>query len=313
MRISRLLAIIALALAGVWFAAEPLLVAQARRHVQADGIAPQPGWGRLGLALSGATLPTRAGPLVLPGLDLWVTPLAPTTLRAELPAAAFLDAPAGRRQIGMEDAVAAVTLSPLGAARQASASFAALALDGAPLSGQGAVTARRVADDRLSGHPFQVRIDLPDLRLPQARSATGGLRLWLDRAPGLATQAPPAVLGVMTEGLEIDTGGFTMRLAGQLSKGADGLAQGRVALYSGDAAAMLDTAIGAGLIPPNVRLLARAMLNRIGQMDFASGGEEWPVMPPAAQGQVRIPLEMRGGRMYLGTIEIGAAPAWPVP
>lgn len=304
---------IVLAVGGLWFAAEPLLVAQARRHVQADSIASQPGWGRLGLALSGAVLQTQAGPLGLPRLDLWVTPLTPTTLRADLPETAVLDAPTGRRQIGMEDADATVTLSPFGAARRASASFAALALDGAPLSGRGTVTARAVADDRIGGHPFQVQIDLPDLRLPQARSATGGLRLWLDRAPGLATQTPPAVLGVMAEGLKIDTGGFTVRLVGQLSKDAEGLAQGRVALYGSDAAAMLDRAIEAGSIPPKVRLLARAMLNRVGQMDFADNGADWPPMPPAPTGQVRIPLEIRGGRMFLGTIEIGSAPPWPVP
>ncbi|WP_196053504.1 DUF2125 domain-containing protein [Paracoccus lichenicola] len=301
---------IALALAGLWFAAEPLLVAQARRHVQADGIAPQPGWGRLGLALTGVTLPTQAGRLELPRLDLWVTPLSPTTLRAGLPETAFWDAPAGRRQVGMEDAAAAVTLSPLGSVVRANASFAALALDGAPLSGRGDVTARAVADDRIPGHAFQMRIHLPDLRLPQARSATGGLRLWLDRAPGIGTETP-AVLGVMTEGFEIDTGRFTVRLVGQLSKGADGLAQGRVALYGSDAAAMLDRAIEEGLVPPKVRLLARGMLNRVGQMDFAGGGADWPSMPPAAQGQVRIPLEMREGRMFLGTVEIGSAPPWP--
>lgn len=214
MMVARLLLMMALALAGLWFAAEPLLVAQARRQVQADSIAPQPGWARLGLALSGATLPTQAGVVELPRLDLWVTPLAPTTLRADLPEGAVLDAPAGRRQVGMEDAVAAVTLSPFGAVRRASASFAALALDGAPLSGQGAVTARAVSDGRMPGHPFQVQVDLPDLRLPQAVSAAGGLRLWLDRAPGLATETPPAVLGIMTEGLEIDTGGFAVRLVG---------------------------------------------------------------------------------------------------
>lgn len=313
MMIPRLLLMIALAIAGLWFAAEPLLVAQARRHVQADRIDAQPGWGRLGLALSGVRVPTQAGAVELPALDLWVTPLAPKTLRADLPESAVLDSPAGRRQIGMEDAVADMTLSPFGAINRASASFAALALDGEPLSERGTMIARAVADDRLPGHPFQVQIELPELRLPQVASATGGLRLWLDRAPGIGMQTPPAVLGVMTEGLEIDTGGFAVRLVGQLSKGGDGLVQGRVALYSSDAAAMLDTAIGAGLIPPNVRLLAQAMLNRIAQMDFASGGGEWPPMPPAPQGQVRIPLDMREGRMYLGTIEIGAAPAWPVP
>lgn len=312
MVIARLILLITLTLAGIWSAAEPLLLSQARRQVQAERIGPQPGWSRLGLALSGVTVPTEAGQLELPTLDLWITPTAPLTLRAELPKTVFLDGRAGRQRIGMDDPAAAVTLSPLGKVRQASASFAALSLDGGSLSGQGSVTARAVADERITGHPYQLQVELPELRLPQLASAKGGLRLWLDRPLGVTTQAPPAVLGIMTKDLEIDAGAFSLRLVGQLSKGADGLAQGRVALYSSDAAAMLDAAIEAGLMPPNVRLLARAMLNRIGGMDFADNGGEQP-MPPAPEGQIRIPVEMRDGRMYLGTIEIGSAPPWPVP
>ncbi|MCZ0962591.1 DUF2125 domain-containing protein [Paracoccus benzoatiresistens] len=311
MVIARLLLLATLALAGIWSVAEPLLLSQVRPRVQADRVGPQPAWGRLGLALSGVTLPMQAGQLNLPALDLWVTPTAPLTVRADLPAAAFLDGPAGRRQVGMEDAAAAVTLSPLGRVRQADASFAALSLDGGPLSGRGSVTALAVADDRIAGHPYQVQIAFPDLRLPQVSSAQGGLRLWLDRQPGVATEAPPAVLGVLTEGLEIGTGASSLRVVGMLGKGSDGRAQGRVALYTSDAAAMLDAAIEAGLMSSNARLLARAMLNRIGGMEFAEGGAGQPAMPPAPEGQLRIPVEMRDGRMYLGTLEIGPAPRWP--
>lgn len=311
--VARLAVMIVLALGGLWLAAEPLLVAQARRHVQAGAIGPQPGLARLGLSLADAAIPTRAGLLTLPTLDLWATPLAPATLRADLPGTAFLEGSAGRRQVGMEEARAVLAFFPLGAVRRADLSFAALSLEGAPLAGQGAVTAQAVADDRMAGHPFQVRIDLPDLQLPQVSSAAGEVRLWLDHRPGVATQTPPAVLGLATEGFEIGTGGFAVRLVGRLGRDADGLAQGRLALYSSDAAALLETAIEAGLMPPTVRLLAQAMLGQIARMEFADGGGDWPPMPPAPADQIRIPLEMRDGRTFLGAIDIGPAPAWPAP
>ncbi|WP_374300528.1 DUF2125 domain-containing protein [Paracoccus sp. (in: a-proteobacteria)] len=308
--IGKLLLTGVLGLAGLWFAAEPLLVAQARRHVQAETVAAQPGAGRLGLAMTGLVIPARQGQVDLPALDLWLTPAAPTTIRLSLPPEAVLQGAAGNRVVGMDRATGAVTLSPLGRVTQARAGFAALSLDGRPFAEEGGMTAERVSDDRLAGHPYQVQVALPRLHLPQVSSARGGLRLWLDRPLAATTQQPPAVLGVASEDFEVDAGAFALRLAGQLSKGGDGRTQGRVAIYSSDAAAMLEAAIEAGLMPPNVRLLARAMLNRIGQMEF-DGGDAG--LPPAPDGQVRIPLEMRDGRMYLGTIEIGAAPAWPIP
>ena len=316
MRIIRWLLLALLLLTGLWFAAEPLLVSQARKGVPADSIAAQPGPGRLGLTLKGVMLPTQTGLFTLPSLDAWVTPLAPLTLRAILPDSAVLEDAAGRRQISMNGAKARIKLSPLGGTlKQMQAQFDALGLDGVDLSGPGRVTIRAVGDDRVPGAAYQAQLDLADLRLPQIAAATGGLRIWMDRPLGLnAGPEAPMVQGIMTEGLDIDARGLALRIAGLLQKGPDGRAEGRLAIYASDPGALLDNAVDHGLLPPQARLLVGAMLNRIGQADFTGPllpGQ--PPMPPAPQGQLRIPVEMRDGQMLLGGIQIGRAPEWPVP
>jgi hypothetical protein len=316
MRIIRWLLLAALLLTGLWFAAEPLLVSQARQGVSADSIAAQPGPGRLGLTLKGVEVPTQTGTVSLPSLDAWVTPLAPLTLSAILPDSAVLEDAAGRRQVSMADAEARIRLSPLGGTlKQMQAQFDALGLDGVDLSGPGRVTIRAVSDDRVLGAAYQAQIDLGDLRLPQFAAATGVLRIWMDRPLGLnAGPEAPLLQGIMTEGLDIDARRFALRVAGLLRKGADGRAEGRLAIYASDPGALLDDAVDQGLLPPQARLLVGAMLNRIGQADFTDPplpGQ--PPMPPAPEGQLRIPVEMREGQMLLGGIQIGQAPAWPVP
>ncbi|GHG25111.1 DUF2125 domain-containing protein [Paracoccus aerius] len=316
MRIIRWLLLALLLLTGLWFAAEPLLVSQARKGVPADSIAAQPGPGRLGLTLKGVMLPTQTGLFTLPSLDAWVTPLAPLTLRAILPDSAVLEDAAGRRQISMNGAKARIKLSPLGGTlKQMQAQFDALGLDGVDLSGPGRVTIRAVGDDRVPGAAYQAQLDLADLRLPQIAAATGGLRIWMDRPLGLnAGPEAPMVQGIMTEGLDIDARGLALRIAGLLQKGPDGRAEGRLAIYASDPGALLDNAVDHGLLPPQARLLVGAMLNRIGQADFTGPllpGQ--PPMPPAPQGQLRIPVEMRDGQMLLGGIQVGQAPAWPTP
>lgn len=306
-----------LLLAAVWLGAEPLLVARARQQVQAESVGPQPGPARLGLALQGLALPTQAGIVTLPALDAWVTPWAPLTARAVLPAQAHLDGPAGQRQLDLSDATASVRLSPFGGIlRRADARFGGIALDGTPFSGPGAVTLRAVRDARVAGVPYHAQIDLPDLRLPQLAALSGGLRLWLDRPLGLTNgpDAAPAVQGAMTEGLEVDARRFRLRIVGLVGRGADGRVEGRLAIYASDAGAMLDSAVDQGMLPSRVRLLVRAMLNRLAQADFSGPplpGQ--PPMPPAPQGQMRIPVEMRDGQMILGGIPVGPAPVWPEP
>lgn len=308
--------LIVLLLAGSWLAAEPLLVSQARRHVQAETVAGQPGPWRLGLALQGLTVPVQAGAVTLPSLDAWVTPWAPLTARAILPDTALLDTTAGQRRLELTQATARLRLSPIGGRlRRLEARFAGLALDGAPLSGPGGITVRAVPDDRAEGVPYHLQADLPDLRLPQLAALSGGLRLWLDRPLGLAgAEVEPVVQGVLTDGLDIDARRFRLRVVGLVHKGADGRAEGRLAIYASDAGAMLEGAVDQGVLPPRVRLLVRAMLNRIGQADFSGPPiPGHPPMPPAPQGQLRIPVEMRDGQMYLGGIPIGPAPVWPHP
>ncbi|WP_158247982.1 DUF2125 domain-containing protein [Paracoccus sp. SY] len=313
---ARLPMMIVLLLAGAWLVAEPLLVSQARRHVQADTVDGQPGPLRLGLALQDLTVPVQAGAVTLPRLDAWVTPWAPLTARAILPPTALLDTTDGQQRLELSDATARIRLSPIGGRlRHLETRFAGVGLDGTPLSGQGGITLQAVSDDRAEGVAYDIHPDLPDLHFPQLAALSGGLRLWLDRPIGLSNaDAQPVVQRVLTEGLDIDARRFRLRVVGLILKGADGRVEGRLAIYASDAGAMLESAAEQGVLPPQVGLLVRAMLNRIGQADFSGPpipGQ--PPMPAAPEGELRIPVEMRDGQMYLGGIQIGPAPVWPDP
>lgn len=312
-----LLLLLPAALIGAWIGAEPLLVRQVTSQIAAQPdlkvtqIAAQPDVDRLGLHLEGIAWDDGTRWLDLPVLDLWLTPLSPTTIRADLPDQVTFGDGMGATNLAATDGRAALRLWPFGGeVSYAAIDLAALLMDGQPLTGTGHVTAH-LAD--LEGGPAQA-VSSYDLTADVAQPGDAGplvqgkAQVWLDRkldASATAEPVPPRLLGLSTEGLEIGGAGFAGRIVGRVSADADGLAAGQIAIYSRDAERLIDTAIDAGMLSPNIRVLANTMLNRIGHMDFASA----PVtdFPPAEDDELRLPVELRDGRMYLGTIEIGPA------
>ncbi|MBK4215297.1 DUF2125 domain-containing protein [Paracoccus caeni] len=313
----RALLMIPVLLVGGWLLAEPLLVRQARVQIaeiaelSVTGIKAQPGTDRLGLYLEGIAWDDGLRFLDMPALDLWVTPLTPTTIRATLPDTVTYGDRMGATNLAATEGRASLRLWPFGG----EVSFAAvdvgsLSLDGQPLTGKGNVSARlaNIGDgpgQAVSSYDLDLAVSQPGDAGPLLQ---GKAQVWLDGkldAAAASQAVPPRVLGVSTEGMEIGGAGFAGRIAGRVTADAEGLAEGQVAIYSRDAAPLIDAAIDAGILSQNIRVLANTMLNRIGHMDFASGADTG--FPAAAEGELRLPVEFRDGRMFLGTIEVGPA------
>lgn len=330
--------LIAAAIGGLWIGGESWAAGRLRELIaerpdmQAAAVRPLREPARIGLRLDRPQLAAPGFGLAPDWLELWLSPLAPLRAVAVPSASGRLDLSGQQVPFQIADARAQVALSPLN--RMA---VSHLAVDsGAVLLGEQVLMQRLRAEADLvrlgagappaAGAAYDLRLALEGLQgdrlavlgfaplaLPGALSAEGAGRVWLEGAlGGLGGGAAPRVVGVQTGGLELRLGALSARLVGQLVQGADGLTEGRVALYTSDGQGFLDAAADAGLIPADGRLLARAMLNQMGRMPMpepaAPDGLDFP--EPAA-GELRIPLILRDGRLLLGEMPIGPAPAFP--
>lgn len=316
------LTVLALLLGGLWLGAEGLLARELRR-MAADVPELQIGTlhelrrpGRIGVAAVGVALDTPSGRLALPQAQAWVSPLQPTVIRLALPPTAVLDAGAGPVTLGLTDARAGLGLRVLagGAFNRLNARSGPMTLDGAPLAQAFDVTARLAEDDG-----YDVTLSLRDLApealadplpLPGTLSVQADGRVWLDRAPSPRTLTPETaaqLTGLRLDGSQISLGRLRARVLGEVHADAQGRAQGVLAIYSPDARPMLDAAAAAGLIPQKVVLLAGAMLTNIAALPLPEGAD----FPPAAAGELRLPLVMADGKVSLGPVTLGPAPIFP--
>lgn len=329
-----LVVLIAAAVAGLWLGAEPWLadrVAQgiaARPDLRAGAVSPLEVRDRFGLDLADLGWRQGAVALDLPDLALWIAPLHPTELRATLPDRAEVSVGGLAHRLEMTGASAGLRLAPLhgGALRRASLQAAALRLDDAPLAEALSLDAAMAGLGHDAPEGARMAYDL-DLALagfdasalglaqwPRALSVTGQLRLWLDGIldPGTLSGAapPPRLVALGSDGVQLRLGEAEARLAGRIGRGAGGLAEGRVALYTRDPAALIDEAEAAGLLPEDGRKMGAALLAGIAALPLPEGG---PALPDPAEGELRLPLTLAGGRIALGTIDLGPAPVFPAP
>lgn len=332
--------LILLAVGGAWLGGESWIARQvadqmaARSNLRAEAVLPLREPGRLGLELVQPGHEGRLAGLSMPWLRLWLSPLSPTEVRAALPDDLTITQ-AGRdhalRQVG---AAASLKILPFDRASVGRVTIHAgqVSLDGAPLAerldlaarlvGLGAdapATARSAYEARLEVSGFRARalqpLGLPSSGLSSPVSVNGPLQIWLDAVPDLpmlAGDAPaPRLVGLRSEGIDLLVGGVEARAAGRLWQDADGRAEGRLAIYSRDGDGLLRRAVEAGLIPPNAETLASAMLAGLGRMPFPDDTTGTEMLAAPAEGELRLPLVMREGRLFIGTIEIGPAPLFP--
>lgn len=315
------LTVLALLLGGLWLGAERLLAREMRRIVaevpelQIGTLHELRRPGRIGVTAVGVAVETPSARLALPQAQAWVSALQPTVIRLALPPTAMLDTRAGPVTLGLSDARAGLGLRVLAGAEfnRFEARSGPMTLDGKPLAEAFDVTARLAED---SG--YDVTLALRDLApealgnplpLPGTLNLRANGRVWLDRAPSPKTLTPetaPQLTGLRLDGSEISLGRLRARVLGEVHADAQGRAQGVLAIYSPDARPMLDAAAAAGLIPQRVVLLAGAMLTNIAALPLPEGAD----FPAAAAGELRLPLVMANGKVSLGPVTLGPAPAF---
>lgn len=298
-------------------------------------VAPSLALGPTSLAFARADLvlaplaPTRAR------LDL------PPTARLALPEGSHelgFGAPALRARL--------LPLSGLLAA-DASVATGALTLDGQPLAAGAEARATLVrlghdapAEARTAYDITLALSDLDPAALPQAGrlaeaipaprgiSLTAAGRLWLDRAPAPAALAAapfPQAVGLRLDDARITLGPASARLLGRIEADGEGLARGAIAIYTTDADRLIEAGAAAGLLPPGAAGLAQGMIRAISTMPMPgdataedpqdAGPTPAPPQdgramrfPPAAPGELRLPIILEDGRVRLGPIPLGRAP-----
>lgn len=336
--------LILLAVVGSWLGGESWLARgvadrlATRADLRATEVLPLRQPGRVGLRLAEPDYQNGVLGLSMPWLRLWVSPLAPTEIRADLPETVRLTRDGRDHSLTLGGGAGSLRLLALhgAAVGHAGARSNRLSLDGAPLADSLEVEARLVRlspeAPREARSAYEVTLSLdgfrpdalavlgvPPAALPGAVGVSGRVRLWLDAVPGPAVLAgaapPPRLVGLGSDGVEIRVGSLGARLVGHLRQDAGGRAEGRLAIYTRDGEALLRQAGEAGLIPPEAVALASAMLSNLGRMPFPQDAvaDRLPALPDPAEGELRLPVSMRGGDLYLGAIRIGPAPPFPRP
>ena len=337
-----------------WMASRATAVIEARDDLTAHAVDPLREPSRIGVHLieagyDGLVEGQPAG-LKLPWLDLWVSPTTPYELRATLPDMVELVMNGALIALQMQGAGASLRFAP---SNNMALSRASLQADAIELGGQSAISALS-ASAKLMGlghdaphaagaaYDIALRLDQADpavlaqlglqpLALPGLLSADGGLRLWLDAAPGRGVfqgrAARPQPVGFRSTGLNLTLGDLSAHLLGEITADDQGRATGRLALYTKDSQGWLKAAADAGLIPGSGILLGGAMLKSlsatpmqsetVSQTDGHSATARAVssradfIFPDPAEGELRLPIFLRDGQIFLGAIPIGPAPQFP--
>lgn len=330
-----LLLMIAVAIGGAWLVGEPWLAEQARTAIDRSpvtrvaSVAPLRRPDRIGVRLEELEYDTAIGGLPagvdLPRLDLWVAPYWPLRLRLDPHDGIGITRPGGRHILTMTSAAGDLSLSPLRGMALAGAGIRAEAvdLDGRQVLRGLDLRLDDVDDDRVRGAAYDLdmtlealemdrlaALDVPPLALPGSLAVAGTARLWLERAPSPRTlsEDAPRLIGLRSDqGVTIRLGDLGVRLLGHLVADDQGRAEGIVAVYSRDFPRIIDAAVSAGIVSGDGSMLVAAILGNLGRMPIPEEPGQ-PGFPEPAEGELRLPVVMAGGRLSVGNIPIGVAP-----
>lgn len=331
-RLTTLLILLLLLLAGLWLGGESLLVRELRGLAARDPAlkiataVPLRDPRRIGASMTGLHWQGQDLGLSLPQATLWVAPLRPAEARLDLPSQAMLDLDGRLLRLGLDDAGARLRLRPLSGMDMGAAQLqlGAVTLEGESLAR--GLRARAKAAGLGNAAPagaaaaYDVDIDLasldlhrllPDLRLPGLLSMTGAGRVWLETAPGPANMAAgtrPALAGLQLDHSDISLGPLRLRASGWLQPDARGRAEGQIALYSPNSRQLLAAAADAGLIPEKLVALAGTLAEKVSSLPMPAGRVHFP--EPSGD-ELRLPLTLSDGRISLGPLSLGKAPAFP--
>lgn len=333
----------ALILGGLWLGGETLLARELRKMAGRDpgldiaAVTELRRKDRIGVHLDGLRLSRPHGMLEIAGADLWLSPLTPTEARLDLPAQVIVDAGAGAVTLGLGTTDARLRLAPLGGMVLDDMALSAgpLTIARAPLADRVELTATYASAPQAplpAAAGYDVSLTAEKLDLERLTSAlTGGStgqaslpgllqlqaagRIWLDARPGPANLRPetrPALVGLRIDQADLALGPLRARLVGQISADDTGHPQGQLALYTADAAPLLQLAADLGWMPQGAVKLAGQMVERLGALPIGQSATQdgWPdiTFPDPAPGELRLPLSLAQGRISLGPIPLGPAP-----
>lgn len=329
MRFLSILLLVGAALAATWLGGETWLAARAQRliaqdpRLEAAAVAPLRRLDRIGLHLSELSVQTQGGAALLPSVELWAAPSAPTHFHARLPAQMQLPLLGKARQVAAQDAGLGLRVAPGSgmAVGLMTASSGKVTVDGAlllarleaqallaPMGAQAPQAARAAyaVEAEWSGLSPAALLDLPPALAAQALSGQGTAQVFLT-GPLRPRGPEPQLAGIASPGFTLTLGPQTLRIAGQLAADADNRAEGALFLYTADARAWMQLAGDLGLIPPRLVMLAGTALEQAAATEI-----DLPATTPAPDeprpGELRIPVIFRDGRMFLGPLPLGEAP-----
>lgn len=328
------LAVLGALVAGLWLGGETWAARRAAEaiaqspQIEATSVTPLRRPDGFGLRLEAPVLQGPGAALSLPWAELSAAPTAPFTARLILPQAGQLQLPGASVVLAAAAPAARLTVAPLRemAVDAAHLSLDGLQLDGAPAAGPvrlDAALARLGHDAPRAAHAgYDLTLAAEDLSagllallgldaraLPGPVSAQGAARLWLDAAPRLQEGAPaPRPVGFQTAGLDLASADLSVRVVGRLAADEAGLAEGRLAVFTRDAGAIVDQLVALEVIPGGAALLLHAGLGQIGRAEFPEGPYAGPAIPAPGEGELRLPLSFAGGQMSLGAVPLGPAP-----
>lgn len=324
-----ILLVIGGALAAAWLGGETWLAREAARmiaddpRISAAAVTPLREPSRIGLHLADLAVDTPAGPAQLPALDLWAAPTAPTRFHASLPPDMTVPVAGTARRLATTDAGLSVRLSPGSgmAVSHATAQSGPATMDGASLLDgldlRAALAPLGADAPRAARARYDVALRLDRLmtgtlapgapaELAAPLSAAGDATLYLTTP--LRDGTEPQLVGFAApHGVTLTLGERRLRVSGAVGADAAGRAAGALFVYTAQARDWLQLASDLGMIPGGlVQLVGTAL-------DGAAAAEvELPpgITPPAppADGEIRVPLIFREGRMFLGPLGLGDAP-----
>ena len=311
--------------------------------VEAASVAPLRDPRRIGLHMTEVEVGDDRNGFSAPGLDVYAPLTAPMTMTVSLPPRMQLRIDGTPVALSVAQGQAHATISPTRdmAIRRAGATAQEVTVDGAPVLQSLDVTAdlahMGAAAPPGSRAAYAITaaatgVTLPSL--PERLDITGPVQLWLTEVPGQpmldGRVPPPALTGIQTQGLRLTLGKIHATLIGRIQADAQGFAEGEAAFYTTDAPLFVDAAVRAGLIPQKAAMLMGALVNNLSDSpvpsdtaaeatkkaamlpqidpDFTPGADDIVSLPPAAKGQIRLPLILKDGEIRLGPVPIGPAP-----
>lgn len=321
--------------AAAWLGGETWLAGKARGMIAADprieaaSVTPLREFGRIGLGVEGLSMATPEGTAELPAVDVWAAATSPNQFNAALPPVMTVPLAGALREVAAEGAVLTLRVSPGNdmAISRLAAESGPVAVDGQPLLAALDAEAEMVAMGALAPRSARAAYrltwrwqDLSPVALAPAPSALSGRALSGEGTARLfltgplrqdAGAKPPEVVGLTSDGLTLSFGEQSVRLAGTVTAGEDGRAQGAAFVYTTDPRALTELAGELGIIPPVTAALASTAIEEIARTEVELPAGIAP--PPApARGEQRVPVIFRDGKMFLGPLPLGEAPLFPV-